>query len=265
MTTTQILNEYYSEMNDLNKAFINTIEPYKAQYLNFKVAEFKNDLMFNQLNSDSYYNNNQSDPYVVTKKNLDNLNSQYFSLLNDMSKSVEQIEVQMATIQQKIDELKEENKVLTIEANDVTDTSNAAKPYYEQEKILFYRMVVKLIGLIAGSIIILYLLNKTPLKEVSSIELDAGKKAVEQVGQNATKAVEQSDASSVKNTFIAIIVGLVIIIIFMLGLYIVRKLKEKRKEQENQGAVIVTDDCTKCNQESWIRKEFNKLFSNAME
>ena len=78
----QLLTQYNKTIHDLNTAFNNYIEKYKNEYVNFKTAEFKNDLMVNNLNSSQYFNNHPNDPYVIPKKNIDNLNNEYFNLLN---------------------------------------------------------------------------------------------------------------------------------------------------------------------------------------
>lgn len=255
----QLLIQYNKTIHDLNRAFNNYIQNYKNEYINFKTAEFKNDLMINTLNSSQYFNNHPNDPYVITKKNIDNLNNEYFNLLNEMSASVEYGSSNVKEMQENIDDLKSKNEILREQANNLVDTSKAAKPFYEEEKILYYRMIVKIISLIIGSIVILYLLQKTPLKDVSSSAINASKQVLINAGEVTKTAIQETGANSMRNIFIAILIGLIIIVIFALVLYIIRKLKENKKNNDNS---TITADCSKCKSENWIETEMKKIMQS---
>ena len=138
--------EYYSDkLNNLNNIYSNSTENYVNNYVQFKTSKFKYGLDVRNLNSADFEMQNASDPYIQTINTLKSLNNDYSRLVKELKHEFTVNSESIQDMQNKIDELKLENENLSGQVQNMKDVGLAAKPFFHNERLLYYRSIIYLI------------------------------------------------------------------------------------------------------------------------
>jgi len=256
---------YLDRLNNLNSDYTTYTSNYVTNFVNFKTEQLTFNINVRNLNTKNFEIENPNKPYLVSKKNLQILNSNYAELANEVKNVFTIKSNSIDSIQKKIDILTAENEVLLEETSNISDVNNASQPFFDNQKEMYYRSIIYLITIVSGVIYILYLLQSTPFTEVAkdlvintkNMASDAIDKAK---GASDPNNPDASGNSSTKNMIILLLVSTVIIAVFYFIIYLVRRAnptaKESKTEQEMK---LIAESCTKDKSESWIMSEMDKI------
>jgi hypothetical protein len=258
--------EYYSDrLNNLNDIYSNSTKNYVNNYVNFKTSKFKYGLDVRDLNSADFEMQNSNDPYIQTINTLKSLNIDYSKLVKDLKLQFTINSESVQGIQKKIDELTAENKSLSDEATHMKQAGLAAKPFFHDERLLYYRSIIYLISIIVGVIYILYLLSSTPFTEAASSVVINTKNAAAAVVGNVKGGLQNdvnapADNSMARNIVILIMVSILVIAVFYFIIYLIRRAQPTSKESKTEREISrIADSCKRDKTESWVNQEIERI------
>lgn len=260
-----LIKYYSSVLNDLNKKYQNYTEKYVDEFVEFKIPLFKCSLSDNNLNSQNCIN--QYTPNAIftkTTTNLKSLNVDYLNLTRELKALFDEQSSYINIFQEKINDLNEENEKLEKESLNIKDISSTSKPFFKNERLLYYRSLIYLISIFIGIIFILYLLQSTPFLEVVSSVATNTKNIAENAANNTKKMIENSDEiesnNMLRNIIIFLLISAVIISVFYFIIYILRKVNPPlKKTQTEQKIKEIANTCLKDKSESWINTKIENL------
>ena len=163
-------------------------------------------------------------------------------------------------MKQDIAELTDENNELSKQAQVLEDSGLAAKPFFEDERILYARSIIFLISTLAGIIFILYLLKSTPFTEIAT-NVASKSKDIAANAKNAVQAdMQNTDNSTARNIIIFLLVSVVIIAVFYLIVYLLRRARPTAEETDTQKKIKeIAQSCQRDKSESWISSQIDKV------
>ena len=258
--------EYYSDkLNNLNNIYSNSTENYVNNYVQFKTSKFKYGLDVRNLNSADFEMQNASDPYIQTINTLKSLNNDYSRLVKELKHEFTVNSDSIQDMQNKIDELKLENENLSGQVQNMKDVGLAAKPFFHNERLLYYRSIIYLISIVVGIIYVLYLLQSTPFTEVASSVVINTKNAAAAAAANVKGGLQndvnaQGDNSMARNMVILIMVSIVVIAVFYFIVYLIRRIQPTSIESKTEKEINkIANSCKRDKTESWVSEEIDNI------
>lgn len=258
--------EYYSDkLNNLNNIYSNSTENYVNNYVQFKTSKFKYGLDVRNLNSADFEMQNASDPYIQTINTLKSLNNDYSRLVKELKHEFTVNSESIQDMQNKIDELKLENENLSGQVQNMKDVGLAAKPFFHNERLLYYRSIIYLISIVVGIIYVLYLLQSTPFTEVASSVVINTKNAAAAAAANVKGGLQndvnaQGDNSMARNMVILIMVSIVVIAVFYFIVYLIRRIQPTSIESKTEKEINkIANSCKRDKTESWVSEEIDNI------
>lgn len=260
---------YLNQLENLNNQYTTYTTDYVQNFVNFKSEQLIYNINVRNLNTKNFEIENPNNAYLVSKKNLNNLNEMYAALAWEVNEVFLVKSSNINSIQKKIDALTAENEILSRDVSNVSDVNNASQPFFNNERYMYYRSIIYLITIVSGVIYILYLLQSTPFVEITknvvgntkNIASNAIDKAKGVVGNTDVNDPNVSD-NSTKNMIILLLVSIVIIAVFYLIVYLVRRANPKGEESKTQKEIKrIADSCKRDKSESWVKSEIEKIKS----
>jgi predicted secreted protein len=260
------LIKYYSKvLDDLNKKYTESTKNYVEEFVKFKIPLFKCSLTERNLNSLNCINQHApSASFTKITEKIQSINTEYLSLTRELKALFIEQSVFVNNFQTKIDELNEENKKLEQESLNIKDVSATSEPFFHNERLLYYRSLIYLISIVVGIIFVLYMLQSTPFLEVASSVATNTKNMAENAVKGAKGMVENSDETEsnnmLRNIIIFLLISAVIISVFYLIIYILRKVNPPLKETETEKKIKeIADTCLRDKSESWVNTQIEKI------
>ena len=260
------ITQYYSDrLNKLNDIYSDSTNNYVNNYVKFKTGKFKYGLDVRNLNSADYDTQNNNDPYVKSINTLKTLNNDYSKLVKELKLEFTSNSESIQDMQKKIDELTIENKSLSEQVETTADISLAAKPFFNNERLLYYRSIIYIISIIVGIIYILYLLQSTPFTEVATSVVTNTKNAAATAVANVKGGLQNdvntvADNSMSRNMVILVMVSIVVISVFYFIVYLIRRIQPTSKESKTEQEINkIANSCKRDKTESWVSQEINSI------
>lgn len=260
---------YFNQLDNLNNQYTANTTDYVKNFVNFKSDQLIYNINVRNLNTKNFEFENPNNPYLVSKNNLKNLNDSYAALAVEVNEVFLVKSKNINNIQKKIDTLTEENEILLRDVSNVSDVNNASQPFFNNERFMYYRSIVYLITMVSGVIYILYLLQSTPFVEITKNVVVNTKNIASNVIDKAKGAAENADVNdpnvsdnSTRNMIILLLVSIVIIAVFYLIIYLVRRANPKGEESKTQKEIQrIADSCKRDKSESWVTSQLEKIKS----
>ena len=267
---TEIIKYYSNTLNNLNKKYDEYTKKYVDEFLDFKVPVFGCSLTRNDLNSVDCINDySRNSPFVATKDKIDSLNTEYLNVTKQLKALFIEQSKYVDTFQKKIDELNDENKELLSKATNIKDTSATSKPFFHNERLLYYRSLVYLMSIIIGIIFVLYMLQSTPFIEVASSVATNTKNLAENAAKGAKGLVENAatqnqdgteSSNVIRNIIIFVIISAVIISVFLFIVYILRKVNPPVEKTNTEKEIKrIADSCLRDKSDSWVNSQLERI------
>ena len=260
------LIKYYSRvLDELNKKYSQYTKNYVDEFVEYKIPLFTCSLRANDLNSqrciDDYTPNSA---FSRTTTNLNNLNIEYLNLTRELKALFDEQSKYVNLFQTKIDALNEENKKLEEESLNIKDISLTSKPFFHNERLLYYRSLIYLISIFVGIVFVLYMLQSTPFLEVVSSVATNTKNTADNAVKGAKGLIENADQTDsnnmLRNMIIFLLISAVIISVFYFIIYILRKVNPPIEKTETEKKLKeIADTCLRDKSESWINTQIEKI------
>jgi beta-lactamase regulating signal transducer with metallopeptidase domain len=266
----EIVKYYSNYLNNLNKKYDEYTKNYIRDFVEFKIPVFSCSLTRNDLNSVDCINNfSNNNAFVSTQKNIEELNGEYLNITKELKGMFIEQSRYVDSLQKKVDELNDENKELLSRATNIKDTTATSKPFFENERILYYRSLVYGISVVIGIIFLLYMLQATPFIEVASSVATNTKNLAENAAKGAKGLVENATTQNpdgtesnnmVRNIIIFVLISAVIISVFYFVIYVLRKVNPPIEKTNTEKEIKrIADSCLRDKSESWINTQLEKL------
>jgi hypothetical protein len=267
----EIIKYYSNFLNNLNKKYDEYTKNYVEEFVNFKIPVFGCSLTRNDLNSVDCINDySKNSPFVATKDKIDSLNQEYLNVTKQLKALFIEQSKYVDSFQKKIDVLNDENKELLSKATNIRDTSATSKPFFHNERLMYYRSLIYIISIIIGIIFILYMLQSTPFIEVATSVATNTKNLAENAAKGAKGLVENAATGEnpdgtgsnnmVRNGIIFLLISAVIISVFYFVVYVLRKVNPPIEKTNTEKEIKrIADTCLKDKSESWFNMQLEKL------
>jgi hypothetical protein len=268
---TEIIKYYSNTLNKLNKKYDEYTKKYVDEFVDFKIPVFGCSLTRNDLNSFDCINDySKNSPFVDTKDKIDSLNDEYLNVTKQLKALFIEQSKYVDSFQKKIDELNDENKELLSKATNIKDTSATSKPFFHNERLLYYRSLVYLMSIIIGIIFVLYMLQSTPFIEVASSVATNTKNLAENAAKGAKGLVENAattenpdgtgSSNMLRNIIIFLLISAVIISVFYFIVYVLRKVNPPLEKTNTEKEIKrIADSCLRDKSDSWVNAQIEKL------
>lgn len=265
-----IIKYYSSYLSDLNKKYDEYTKNYIRDFVEFKIPVFSCSLTTNNLNSVDCINNfSNNNAFVNTQKKIEDLNKEYLNVTKELKGMFIEQSRYVDSFQKKVDELNDENKELLSKMTNIKDTSATSKPFFENERLLYYRSLIYGISVIIGIGFVLYMLQATPFIEVASSIATNTKNLAENAAKGAKGLVENASAQNpdgtesnnmVRNIIIFVLISAVIISVFYFIIYALRKVNPSVEQTNTEKEIKrIADSCLRDKSDSWINNQLEKL------
>ena len=266
----EIVKYYSNYLNNLNKKYDEYTKNYIRDFVEFKIPVFSCRLTRNDLNSVDCINNfSNNNAFVSTQKNIEELNGEYLNITKELKGMFIEQSRYVDSLQKKVDELNDENKELLSRATNIKDTTATSKPFFENERILYYRSLVYGISVVIGIIFLLYMLQATPFIEVASSVATNTKNLAENAAKGAKGLVENATTQNpdgtesnnmVRNIIIFVLISAVIISVFYFVIYVLRKVNPPIEKTNTEKEIKrIADSCLKDKSESWVNRQIENI------
>ena len=266
----EIIKYYSNSLNNLNKQYDEYTKNYVEEFVEFKIPVFSCSLTRNELNSVDCVNNySRNSAFVGTKDKIDSLNTEYLNITKQLKALFIEQSKYVDSFQKKIDELNDENKELLSKATNIKDTSATSKPFFHNERLLYYRSLIYIVSIVIGIIFILYMLQSTPFMEVASSVATNTKNLAENAAKGAKGLVENATTQNpdgtasnnmLRNIIIFILISAVIISVFYFIVYVLRKVNPPIEKTNTEKEIKrIADTCLKDKSDSWFNTQLEKL------
>jgi len=255
------IKEYVDEVDALNKNIVKNLKDYSDNYTDFNVNNFGYRVNTRNLGSTTYEQQSENkNPYLIAKRNLYFLDIEFKNVIKNLNNVITNKNKSIDELKQNIIELTDENNKLSKQAENLKDSGLAAKPFFEDERIIYSRSIIFLLTTLAGIFFILYLLKSTPFTEIATSVATKSK----DIAQNAKNAVQTDmqnpDNSSAKNIIIFLLASIVIIAVFYFIVYLIRRARPNIDETETQKKIKeIAQSCQRDKSESWISSQLDKV------
>jgi hypothetical protein len=250
-----------SEVDSLNKNIVKNLKDYIGNYSEFNTNNFGYRVNIRNLDSTTYEQQNaNNNPFLIAKKNLHFLDISFKELIQNLNKTITEKNNSIDELKQDIAELTDENKELSKQAQGLEDSGLAAKPFFEDERILYARSIIFLLSMIAGIIFILYLLKSAPFTEIAT-NIASKSKDLAANAKNAVQTdMQNPDNSTARNIIIFLLASVVIIAVFYLIVYLIRRVRPTAEQTDTQKKIKeIAQSCQKDKSESWISSQIDKI------
>ncbi len=267
----EIIKYYSNSLNNLNKKYDEYTKNYVEDFVNFKIPVFGCSLTRNDLNSVDCINDySKNSPFVATKDNIDSLNTEYLNVTKQLKALFIEQSKYVDSFQKKIDELNDENKELLSKATNIKDTSATSKPFFHNERLMYYRSLIYIISIIIGIIFILYMLQSTPFIEVATSVATNAKNLAENAAKGAKGLVENAATGEnpdgtgsnnmLRNIIIFLLISAVIISVFYFIVYVLRKVNPPIEKTNTEKEIKrIADSCLRDKSQSWFDTQLENL------
>lgn len=255
------IKEYVDAVDILNKNIVTNLKTYTANYAEFNVNNFGYRVNTRNLASTRYEQQNENtNPFLIAKRNLYFLGIEFKNVIKSLNNVITNKNNSIDELKQDIAELTQENKELSKQAENLNDSGVAAKPFFEDERILYSRSIIYLITMLIGIGVILYLLKSTPFTEIAS-SVATKSKDIAANAKNAVQAdMQNPDNSTAKTIIIFLLVAIVVIAVFYFIVYLIRRSRPTAEETETQKKIKeIAQSCQRDKSESWISSQIDKL------
>jgi uncharacterized coiled-coil protein SlyX len=255
------VKKYTDELNTMNQNIIKNLKEFIENYSSFNVNNFSYQVNTRNLESTSYEQQNANkNTFLISKRNLYFLDITFKELIQKLNNMITEKNKSIDDLKQDIAELTDENKELSKQAQGLEDSGLAAKPFFEDERLLYARSIIFLISTLAGIIFILYLLKSTPFTEIAT-NVASKSKDLAANAKNAVQAdMQNPDNSTARNIIIFLLVSVVIISVFYLIVYLIRRVRPTAEQTETQKKIKeIAQSCQRDKSESWISSQIDKI------
>ena len=255
------IKEYVVEVDALNKNIVKNLKDYNDNYTDFNVNNFGYRVNTRNLGSTTYEQNNENkNPFLLSKRNLLFLDIEFKNVIKKLNNVITNKNNSIEELKQDIAELTEENNQLSKYAEKLKDSGLAAKPFFEDERVIYSRSIIFLLTMLVGIFFILYLLKSTPFTEIAT-NVATKSKDIATNAKNAVQAdIQNPDNSTARNIIIFLLVSIVIIAVFYFVVYLIRRARPTAEETETQKKIKeIAQSCQRDKSESWISSQIDKL------
>ena len=257
------IKKYVDDVESMNQSIVKNLKDFIDNYSSFNVNNFSYQVSTRNLESTTYEQQNANkNTFLIAKRNLYFLEIAFKNLIQKLNSIITEKNKSIDELKQDIAELTEENKELTKQAQGLEDLGLAAKPFFEDERLLYARSIIFFISTLAGIIFILYLLKSTPFTEIAA-NVASKSKDIAANAKNAVQAdMQNSDNSNARNIIIFLLISVVIIAVFYLIVYLIRRARPNAEESETQKKIKeIAQSCQRDKSESWISSQIDKIKS----
>jgi beta-lactamase regulating signal transducer with metallopeptidase domain len=266
----EIIKYYSNYLNNLNNKYDEYTKNYIRDFVEFKIPVFSCSLKRNDLNSvdciNTFSNNNA---FANTQKQLEDLNEEYLNITNELKGMFIEQSKYVDSIQKKVDVLNDENKELLSAASTIEDTTSTSKPFFHNERLLYYRSLIYGISVVIGIIFLLYMLQATPFMEVASSVATNTKNLAENAAKGAKGLVDNANTQNpdgtesnnmVRNIIIFVLISAVIISVFYFVIYVLRKVNPPVEKTNTEKEIKrIADSCLRDKSDSWVNTQLEKV------
>ena len=260
-TQTNFIKKYVDQVETMNKSIVKNLKDFIDNYSSFNVNNFSYQVNTRNLESTEYEQQNANkNAFLIAKRNLYFLDISFKELIQNLNNIITEKNKSIDDLKQDIAELTDENNELSKQAQVLEDSGLAAKPFFEDERILYARSIIFLISTLAGIIFILYLLKSTPFTEIAT-NVASKSKDIAANAKNAVQAdMQNTDNSTARNIIIFLLVSVVIIAVFYLIVYLLRRARPTAEETDTQKKIKeIAQSCQRDKSESWISSQIDKV------
>jgi hypothetical protein len=257
------IKKYVDDVDSMNQSIVKNLKDFIDNYSSFNVNNFSYQVNTRNLESTTYEQQNANkNTFLIAKRNLYFLEFSFKELIQKLNSIITEKNKSIDELKQDIAELTDENKELTKQAQGLEDLGLAAKPFFEDERLLYARSIIFFISTLAGIIFILYLLKSTPFTEIAT-NVASKSKDLAANAKNAVQAdMQNSDNSNARNIIIFLLISVVIIAVFYLIVYLIRRARPNAEESETQKKIKeIAQSCQRDKSESWISSQIDKIKS----
>jgi cell division protein FtsB len=257
------IKKYVDDVECMNQSIVKNLKDFIDNYSSFNVNNFSYQVNTRNLESTTYEQQNANkNTFLIAKRNLYFLEFSFKELIQKLNSIITEKNKSIDELKQDIAELTDENKELTKQAQGLEDLGLAAKPFFEDERLLYARSIIFFISTLAGIIFILYLLKSTPFTEIAT-NVASKSKNLAANAKNAVQAdMQNSDNSNARNIIIFLLISVVIIAVFYLIVYLIRRARPNAEESETQKKIKeIAQSCQRDKSESWISSQIDKIKS----
>ena len=264
MTTqpqSSFIKEYVDSIDVLNKNIVTNLKTYSDKYADFNVNNFGYRVNTRNLASTKYEQENENkNPFLIAKRNLYFIAIQFKNVIQSLNDAITKKNKSIDELKKDIAELTDENKQLSKKAENLSDSGLAAKPFFEDQRVIYSRSIIYLITILIGVGVILYLLKSTPFTEIASNIATKSKDIAANAKNSVQSDMQNPDNSSTKNIIIFLLVRVVVVAVFYFIVYLIRKARPTAEETQTQKKIKeIAQSCKKDKSESWISSQVDKV------
>ena len=255
------IKQYVDIVDALNQNIVKNLKQYSDNYAVFNVSNFGYKVNTRNLSSETYEQENENkNTFLIAKRNLYFLDIEFKNLIQKLNNVIREKNNSIDELKQDIAELTDENNQLSKQSQGLEDSGLAAKPFFEDERIIYSRSIIFLLSMLAGIIFILYLLRSTPFTEIAT-NVATKSKNLATNAKNAVQAdMQNPDNSTARNIIIFLLVSIVIIAVFYFIVYLIRRVRPTPEETETQKKIKqIAQSCQRDKSESWISSQIDKI------
>jgi uncharacterized coiled-coil protein SlyX len=245
----------------MNQSIVKNLKDFIDNYSSFNVNNFSYRVNIRNLESTTYEQQNENkNKFLIAKRNLHFLDIAFKNLIQTLNSIITEKNKSIDELKQDIAELTDENKELAKQAQGLEDKGLAAKPFFEDERILYARSIIFFISTLVGIVFILYLLKSTPFTEIATNIASKSKDLATNAKNSVQADMQNPDNSSARNIIIFLLVSVVIISVFYLIVYLIRRAHPTAEETETEQKIKeIAQSCQRDKSESWISSQIDKI------
>jgi uncharacterized coiled-coil protein SlyX len=251
------IKKYADDVESMNQSIVKNLKDFIDNYSSFNVNNFSYRVNIRNLESTTYEQQNENkNKFLIAKRNLHFLDIAFKNLIQTLNSIITEKNKSIDELKQDIAELTDENKELAKQAQGLEDKGLAAKPFFEDERILYARSIIFFISTLVGIVFILYLLKSTPFTEIATNIASKSKDLATNAKNSVQADMQNPDNSSARNIIIFLLVSVVIISVFYLIVYLIRRAHPTAEETETEQKIKeIAQSCQRDKSESWISSQ----------
>jgi hypothetical protein len=255
------IKKYADDVESMNQSIVKNLKDFIDNYSSFNVNNFSYRVNIRNLESTTYEQQNENkNKFLIAKRNLHFLDIAFKNLIQTLNSIITEKNKSIDELKQDIAELTDENKELAKQAQGLEDKGLAAKPFFEDERILYARSIIFFISTLVGIVFILYLLKSTPFTEIATNIASKSKDLATNAKNSVQADMQNPDNSSARNIIIFLLVSVVIISVFYLIVYLIRRAHPTAEETETEQKIKeIAQSCQRDKSESWISSQIDKI------
>jgi uncharacterized coiled-coil protein SlyX len=255
------IKKYADDVESMNQSIVKNLKDFIDNYSSFNVNNFSYRVNTRNLESTTYEQQNENkNKFLIAKRNLHFLDIAFKNLIQTLNSIITEKNKSIDELKQDIAELTDENKELAKQAQGLEDKGLAAKPFFEDERILYARSIIFFISTLVGIVFILYLLKSTPFTEIATNIASKSKDLATNAKNSVQADMQNPDNSSARNIIIFLLVSVVIISVFYLIVYLIRRAHPTAEETETEQKIKeIAQSCQRDKSESWISSQIDKI------